>query len=115
MSKADTNHRLTEKLPPEAKEARLGGDSAGGPMVNQAVLDHAMSRLRVCIRALSAVMLALLVRTVIDGASPAVVLTGAVIALLLLMSGMLWQYGRRLETRANTSRTESADREIGQP
>jgi hypothetical protein len=69
-----------------------------------------MRSLRVCIRALSAVMLALLARAVIAGPSPAVVLTAALIALLLLVSGMLWQYGRRLELQARTLRTSPGDR-----
>jgi hypothetical protein len=86
-------------------------DSDDAPTIDQAVLDRAMRSLRVCIRALSAVMLALLARAVIDGPSPAVVLTGALIALLLLVSGMLWQYGRRLEARGETSRTGAAERQ----
>jgi hypothetical protein len=83
-------------------------DSDDALTINQAVLDRAMRSLRICIRGLSAVMLALLARVVIDGPSPAVVLTGALIALLLLVSGMLWQYGRRLETQASMLRTGSA-------
>jgi hypothetical protein len=85
-------------------------DSDDAPTINQAVLDRAMRSLRVCIRALSAVMLALLARAVIAGPSPAVVLTAALIALLLLVSGMLWQYGRRLELQARTLRTGPGDR-----
>jgi hypothetical protein len=83
---------------------------ADAPTVNQEGLDRAMRSLRVCVRALSAVMLALLARVVIDGPSPAVVLTGALVALLLLVSGMLWQYGRRLEAQGETSRNGAADR-----
>ena len=86
-------------------EASRLGDSAEAPTVNHAVVDRAMRRLRVCIRALSAVMLALIARVVIDGMSRAVAITGALIALLLLVSGKLWQYGRRLEQQAGTSGT----------
>jgi hypothetical protein len=65
--------------------------------LNQADYDRAIGRLRVCVRVLSAVLLALIARSVIDGATPAVVATEALIAVLLLASGALWRYGRRLE------------------
>jgi hypothetical protein len=64
-----------------------------------------MGRLRVCVRVPSAVLLALVARSVIDGASLAVVLTEALIALLLLASAALWRYGRRQEPHASASRT----------
>jgi hypothetical protein len=73
--------------------------------LNQAGYDRATRRLRVCVRVLSAVLLALVARNVIDGANLAVVLTEALIALLLLASGALWRYGRRLEPHASASRT----------
>jgi hypothetical protein len=75
------------------------------PALNQTDNDRAMGRLRVCMRVLSAVLLALIARSVIDGANLAVVLTAALIALLLLASGALWLYGRRLEPHASASRT----------
>jgi hypothetical protein len=67
--------------------------------MNRAAYIGAMRRLRALIRALSAVVLALLARVVIDGPSPALTLTGAVIVLLLIVSGLLWRYGRKLEPR----------------
>jgi hypothetical protein len=73
--------------------------------LNQADYDRAIGRLRVCARVLSAVLLALIARSVIDGASLAVVATEALIAVLLLASGALWRYGRRLEPHAGASRT----------
>jgi hypothetical protein len=81
--------------------------SPGGqrPALNQTDYDRAMGRLRVCMRVLSAVLLALIARSVVDGANLAVVLTAALIALLLLASGALWLYGRRLEPHASASRT----------
>jgi hypothetical protein len=65
-------------------------------------------RLRVYVRVLSAVLLALVARSVIDGPNLAAVLTETLIALLLLASGALWRYGRRLEPHA--SRTTAAAR-----
>jgi hypothetical protein len=66
-----------------------------------------MARLRVCVRVLSAVLLALVARSVIDGANLAVVITEALIALLLLPSAALWRYGRRLESHAGASHTDN--------
>ena len=79
---------------PAAPSRSPGGER---PALNQTDYDRAMGRLRVCMRVLSAVLLALIARSVIDGANFAVVLTAALIALLLLASGALWLYGRRLE------------------
>lgn len=59
--------------------------------------NRAIRQLRVCVRVLSAVLLALTARSIIDGASLAVMLSEVLIALLLLVSGALWRYGRRLE------------------
>lgn len=74
--------------------------------LNQPAYDRAVRQLRVCVRVLSAVLVALIARSVIDGASLAVVISEALIALLLLASGALWRYRRRLEphARANTAR-----------
>jgi hypothetical protein len=68
--------------------------------LNQPDYDRAIRQLRVCVRVLSAVLLALIARSVIDGASLAVVVGEALIALLLLASAALWRYGRRLEPHA---------------
>jgi CHASE2 domain-containing sensor protein len=73
--------------------------------LNQAAYDRSIRRLRVCVRVLSAVLLALVARSVIDGANLAVVLTAALIALLLLASAALLLYGRRLEPHASASPT----------
>ncbi len=66
--------------------------------------DRAIRQLRVSVRVLSAVLLALIARSVIDGATLALLLSEALIAVLLLASGALWRYGRRIEphTRAHT-------------
>jgi len=74
-------------------------------VLNQAAYDRAIRRLRVCVRVLSAVLLALIARSVIDGANLAFVLTEALIALLLLASAALWRHGRRLQPHASASRT----------
>jgi hypothetical protein len=56
------------------------------------------------VRVLSAVLLALVARSVIDGTNFAIALTEALIALLLLASGALWRYGRRREPHVSASR-----------
>jgi hypothetical protein len=58
---------------------------------------------------LSAVLLALIAGSIINGASLAVVLSEALIALLLLASGALWRYGRRRAPQVRGSRT------VGEP
>jgi hypothetical protein len=65
--------------------------------LDQRTYNRAKRQLRVCVRVLSALLLALIARSVIDGASLAVVLSEVLIALLLFVSGALWRYGRRLE------------------
>ena len=72
--------------------------------MNKPAYDRAIRQLRVCVRALSAVLVALIARSVIDGPSFAVVLTAALTAILLFASGALWLYGRRLEPPARASR-----------
>jgi hypothetical protein len=99
---------------PAAPSRSPGGER---PALNQTDYDRAMGRLRVCMRVLSAVLLALIARSVIDGANLAVVLAAALIALLLLASGVLWLYGRRLEPHASASRTATpkTDMRSGSP
>jgi hypothetical protein len=54
-----------------------------------------MGRLRVAIGALSAVLTALIARTVTDGLTVAGALAEALIVALLIASVGLWRYGRR--------------------
>lgn len=68
----------------------------------------AMKRLRFCIRMLTPVLLALIARSVIAGPTLALVVTGALIALLLLASGQLWRRGRQLDP----SRHPPVDQEV---
>jgi hypothetical protein len=74
--------------------------------------DRAIRRLRICVRALSAVLIALVARSVIDGANLAVVLTAAVIALLLSASAALWRYGRRLRPHASATPAARGEKRI---
>ena len=60
-------------------------------------------------------MLALLARTVIDGPSLEVALAEALIALLLLTSGMLWQYGHRLQPHASATPAARGEKRIAVP
>lgn len=66
-------------------------------------------------RVLSAVLIALVARSLIDGATVAIAVTEALIALLLLASGALWRYGRRLQppTSASCTPTPTARHEKG--
>jgi uncharacterized membrane protein YfbV (UPF0208 family) len=73
--------------------------------LEQAAYDRAIRQLRVCMRLLSAALLGLLARIVVDGATVAVALAAAVVALLLLASGALWRYGRRVQPHASASRS----------
>ena len=57
-----------------------------------------MAQLRVTIRVLSAALLALLARIVVDGVTIADGLAEALIVVLLIASVRLWRYGRRLES-----------------
>ncbi len=75
--------------------------------MNQAAYDGAIRRLRWGVVALSVVLLALVARSIIDGTNLAVALTEALTALLLLASGALWRYLRRLEPHASASRTNT--------
>jgi hypothetical protein len=69
--------------------------------MNRAAHARAMRQLRVFVRVLSAMLLALIAHCVIDGANLAVLIGGVLIALLLLVSGALWRYGLRVEPRAS--------------
>jgi hypothetical protein len=84
------------------EEAHVLSSSSGAEdsALQQPAYDRAIRQLRVCVRVLSAVLVALIARSVIDGASLAIVLSEVLIALLLLASGALWRYGRRLEPHA---------------
>jgi hypothetical protein len=55
--------------------------------------DGAMKRLRTCIYCLSAVLLALLVRTVVDGPDVPVAVAVTLTALVLFAAVRLWRYG----------------------
>jgi hypothetical protein len=72
---------------------------------DQGTYGHTIRQLRVCVRVLSAVLLALIARSVINGASLAVVLTEALVAFLLLAAAALWRYARRIETRGRARTT----------
>ena len=80
--------------------------------MNQTAYDRAIRRLRVCVRVLSAVLLALIARSVIDGVNLAIVLTEALIALLLLASAALWRHGRRLQPHASATPAARAEKRI---
>jgi hypothetical protein len=59
--------------------------------------EQAMNRLRICSRLLTMVLLALVVRALVSGVTPAVGWSAAIIALLLLASLLLTAHGRRLD------------------
>jgi hypothetical protein len=76
----------------------------------QRTYDRAIRQLRVCVRVLSAALLALIAHSVIDGATLAVLLSEALIALLLLASGALRRYGRRIGPHARSHTPEAVPR-----
>jgi hypothetical protein len=100
--------------PRSCEDAHTPSRSSGGKgsALNQAAYDRAMGRLRVCVRVVSAVLLALLARTLTHGANLAVVVTEALITLLLLASTALWRHGRRLQPHTNASRTTTPTAEV---
>jgi hypothetical protein len=77
--------------------------------MTQAIYGRTMSRLRVAIRLLTVVLLALVARSVIDGFHVADVITGTAIALLLIASVGLWRQGRRLRPYADARQGGSDD------
>ena len=80
-------------------QRRLPAESgaAGSDELRQALWEREMRRQRVSIRVLGAVLVALVVRGIVDGVSTAVGLTGLVVAGLLVVSLILRQQGRRIE------------------
>ena len=62
-----------------------------------------MRRLRVAIRLLTVVLLAVVSRSVIDGPNIADVITGTAIGLLLIASVGLWRHGRRIRLDADSA------------
>ncbi len=64
-----------------------------------------MRRLRVTVRLLAAVLLALSVRVVVSGINVVIGLTGVVVASLLIDSLLLARQGRRLEPTSRRERS----------
>jgi uncharacterized membrane protein YfbV (UPF0208 family) len=89
----------------EQRGRTMRDTDSGGGVFSQAAYDRAIRQLRVCMRILSAALLAVLAHSVIDGANLADAVATALIALLLLASGALWRYGRRRQPHAGASRT----------
>jgi hypothetical protein len=82
-------------------DATLPGMNDGGRAMSQATYERTMWRLRVTIRLLTVVLLALVAHSVTDGLNVAAVITGTAIALLLIAAVGLWRQGRRLRPYAN--------------
>jgi hypothetical protein len=82
-------------------------------MIGPAAYDRAIRQLSVCLGVLSAVLVALVARSVIDGPTLTAVLAEALIAVLLLASRALWRYVRPLEAHASAlgTATPAAGRE----
>lgn len=72
------------------------GEQASGRL-ERAVWERSMSRLRLCNRILTVVLLALAARALLSGFTPAVELTAMMIAVLLLASVLLTVHGRGLD------------------
>jgi hypothetical protein len=65
--------------------------------LERAVWERSMSRLRLCNRILTVVLLALVARALLSGFTPAVELTATMIAVLLFASVLLTVHGRGLD------------------
>jgi hypothetical protein len=90
-------------------DATLPGMNDGGRAMSQATYERTMWRLRVTIRLLTVVLLALVARSVTDGLNVAAVITGTAIALLLIAAVGLWRQGRRLRPYADARQSGSDD------
>jgi hypothetical protein len=116
-----TDDRCTDQLP-SPRRARRATDSArrrsprGQTKVTptqpsrlpDALYERAMTRLRVSVGMLTAIELALIARTVLDGLTFVNALAEALTAILLIASLRLRRMGRRLNRDANPSLTGSA-------
>ncbi len=88
----------SRRLDPDAAEVHAATPSIrrATPLQQRPSYDRSMAQLRVTIRVLSAALLALLARIVVDGVTIADGLAEALIVVLLIASVGLWRYGRRL-------------------
>jgi hypothetical protein len=76
----------------------------GPAKLERAVWEREMRRLRVSVRLLTAILLALATRSIAAGITPTLGLTGAIVAVLLISSLVLTNHGRRLEPPASPER-----------
>jgi hypothetical protein len=91
------------------RDATLPAMNGDRYAMTQAIYERTMWRLRVAIRLLTVVLLALVARAVIDGLDVADVVTGTAVALLLIASVGLWRQGRRLRPDAGARQSCSDD------
>lgn len=91
----------------QSRQFKSDRTNAGRSGPQRAIWERAMRRLRVSVRLLGVVLLALGARMVITGVTVLSALTAAIIAGLLFASMHLAHQGRRLEPR------QDADREPG--
>jgi hypothetical protein len=81
-------------------------------VIAQEIYERTMCRLRVAIRLLAVVLLALVARGLIDGLTAADVISGTVIALLLIASVGLWRQGRRIRPDAGPRQAVTTPRRV---
>lgn len=88
------------------KRGRPTHSHASSPnQLKRSTWEQAMRRLRVTVRLLAAVLLALSVRVVVSGINVVIGLTGGIVAGVLVLSLLLARQGRRLEPTSRRERS----------
>ncbi len=99
---------------PAGRAGRGGPPSAivrtAPAMLERAVWEREMRRLRITVRLLTAILLALAARAIVGGINPTLGLTCAVVAVVLVASLLLTNYGRALEPDESDERRRSRAR-----
>jgi hypothetical protein len=98
-------------MEPMKSDARTGpgvparDDHAHAHQISWAVWEREMRRLRMLVRLLAAVLLALVVRAVLVGVTAAMSLSAVILSVLEIAALILLRQGRRLEPRDRGTRT----------
>ena len=79
-------------------------DRAGGHQIEWAVWQREMQRLRVVVRLIAAVLVALVARAVLVGVTPALSLAAVILSVLEIAALMLLRQGKRVEPRGRGER-----------
>ena len=91
----------------DVRQGPAGGarnDRAGAQQIEWTVWEREMRRLRMVVRLLAAVLLALVARAVLIGVTPATSLAVVIISVLEIAALILLRQGRRIEPRSGRTR-----------